>query len=78
MILTLGGDHNGGWDTIWVLRVIGLSTVLELDAVHQFSGVDIVESFRAVVSWCEEHFFPQIVEVVDTLVKVWIFDSSSE
>jgi hypothetical protein len=52
--------------------------MLEFDAVHQLSGVDVVESLSTVVGWSQEHFLPEIVHVVHSLVQVWIFNGSSE
>lgn len=52
--------------------------MLELDAVHQLSGVSVVQSLRAVVCRSQEHLLPEIVEVVDARVKIRILDGSPE
>jgi hypothetical protein len=76
--ITLGGDDDRGWDSIWVLGVIFWSTMFEFDAFHELSSVWIIESFGAIVAWGKEQLLPDVVHVVDIIIQVWIFDGSSQ
>lgn len=74
-------DLNTGWDSLWVLFVVLLSSVGEGAFFHQISGLLVEEGRVSVIVGGEHEVFPDIIETLgglDDLGKLWVLEGLSE
>lgn len=74
-------DLNTGWDSLWVLFVVLLSSVSEGALFHQISGLLVEQGRISVIIGGEHKVLPDIIETLgrlDDLSKLWVLEGLSE